>query len=49
MIWVKSGTAACRKALAAAEGRGAVESEKVSAVVAEVIARVRRDGDAAPH
>ncbi|MGE5662918.1 MAG: histidinol dehydrogenase [Deltaproteobacteria bacterium] len=47
MIWVKSGTAAYARALAAAEGRGATESEKVSAVVAEVIARVRRDGDAA--
>ena len=47
MIWVKSGTAAYARALAAAEGRGATESEKVSAVVAEVIARVRREGDAA--
>lgn len=47
MIWVKSGTAAYGRALAAAEGRGAAESEKVSAVVAEVIARVRREGDAA--
>ncbi len=47
MIWVKSGTAAYREALAAAEGRGASESEKVSAVVAGVIDRVRREGDAA--
>ncbi len=47
MIWVKSGTAAYRKALAAAEDRGTSESEKVSAVVAGVIDRVRREGDAA--
>ncbi|MGE5190784.1 MAG: histidinol dehydrogenase [Gemmatimonadota bacterium] len=47
MIWVKSGTAAYARALAAAEGRGASGSEKVSAVVAEVIGRVRREGDAA--
>ncbi len=47
MIWVKSGTAAWRKALAAAEARGASESEKVSAVVAGVIDRVRREGDTA--
>ncbi len=47
MLWVKSGTAAYRRALAAAEARGAAESEKVSAVVSGVIERVRRDGDAA--
>jgi histidinol dehydrogenase len=45
--WVKSGTAAFRKALAAAEVRGATDAAKVAPVVSEVIARVRREGDAA--
>ncbi len=47
MIWVKSGTVGYARALAAAEGRGASESEKVSALVAGVIDRVRREGDSA--
>lgn len=47
MRWVKSGTASFRKALDEARMRGRAESAKVSAVVAEVIARVRAEGDAA--
>jgi len=47
MRWWRSGTAAYREALARAESRGATDSAKVSAVVAEVIARVREEGDAA--
>jgi histidinol dehydrogenase len=43
MRWWRSGTAAYREALARAESRGATDSAKVSAVVAEVIARVRFD------
>ena len=44
MRWVKSGTAAFRKALADGERRGETESAKVEAVVAEVLARVRKEG-----
>jgi histidinol dehydrogenase len=47
MRWFRSGTAAYRGAIAAAESRGAADSAKVSAVVAEVVARVREEGDAA--
>jgi len=47
MRWFRSGTAAFRGALARAESRGVTDSAKVSAVVSEVIARVRADGDAA--
>jgi len=47
MRWVKSGTAAFRKALAETGMRGFAGSAKVSAVVAEVLARVRTEGDAA--
>ena len=45
MRWVKSGTAAFRKKLAEGERRGDTESAKVHAVVAEVLARVREEGD----
>jgi histidinol dehydrogenase len=45
--WAKSGTGAFRKALAAGEQRGATESAKVYSVVAEVLARVREEGDVA--
>jgi histidinol dehydrogenase len=44
---VKSGTAAYRKALEAARARGRTDSAKVSAVVSEVLSRVRTGGDAA--
>lgn len=47
MRWVKTGTAAFRKALAEAEVRGATDAAKVAPVVAEVIARIRKEGDAA--
>lgn len=47
MRWVTSGTAGFRKALALACARGSEDSTRVSAVVAEVIARVRAKGDAA--
>ena len=47
MLWVKSGTAAYRKALEAARSRGRTDSAKVSAVVSEVLSRVRTEGDAA--
>ncbi len=47
MRWTTSGTAAFRKALALACARGSEDSARVSAVVAEVIARVRAKGDAA--
>jgi len=43
--WVKSGTAAFRKILAEGERRGDTESAKVHSVVAEVLARVREEGD----
>jgi len=45
--WVKSGTAAFRKAMDETRMRGRTESEKVSAMVAEVLSRVRTEGDAA--
>jgi histidinol dehydrogenase len=45
--WVKSGTGAFRKALAAGEQRGATDSAKVYSVVAEVLGRVREEGDVA--
>jgi len=45
--WVKSGTGAFKKALADGERRGEADSAKVGAVVAEVLARVREEGDAA--
>ena len=47
MRWVKSGTAAFRKGLDETRMRGFAESAKVSAAVAETIARVRTEGDAA--
>ena len=47
MRWVRSGTASFRKALDEARMRGRTESAKVSAVVAEVLSRVRAEGDAA--
>ncbi len=47
MRWVNSGSAAFRKALAEGERRGETDSAKVRAVVAEVLARVRKEGDAA--
>ncbi len=47
MRWVKTGTAAFRKALAEAETRGATDAEKVAPVVVDVIARIRKEGDAA--
>ena len=47
MRWVRSGTAAFRDALSRASMRGAAESAKVSAVVSEIIGRVRESGDAA--
>jgi histidinol dehydrogenase len=47
MRWVRSGTAGYGKALARAASRGETEGAKVSAVVAEVIARVREEGDGA--
>ena len=45
MRWVKSGTAAFRKILAEGERRGDTDSAKVHSVVAEVLARVREEGD----
>lgn len=45
MRWVRSGTAAYRKAMEAAERRGEAGSENVRAVVAEVLSRVRERGD----
>jgi histidinol dehydrogenase len=45
--WVKSGTAAFRKALEETRMRGRTESAKVSTAVAEVLSRVRAEGDAA--
>jgi histidinol dehydrogenase len=45
--WVKSGTSAFRKSLDETRNRGRIESGKVSAVVAEVLSRVRTEGDAA--
>ena len=45
MRWVKSGTAAFRKSLAEAERRGDTDSAKVHSVVAEVLDRVRKEGD----
>jgi histidinol dehydrogenase len=45
--WVKSGTAPFRKSLDETRMRGRAESAKVSAVVAEVLSRVRTGGDAA--
>src|SRR3972149_628289 len=45
--WGKSGTVAVRKALRVLERRGEAESAKVRAVVTEVLARVREEGDAA--
>lgn len=47
MRWVKTGTVAFRKALAEAELRGHADAEKVASTVADVIARVRRQGDVA--
>lgn len=47
MRWVKSGTSAFRKAMDETRNRGRTESAKVSAVVAEVLSRVRAEGDAA--
>jgi len=47
MRWVTSGTPDFREALSRASLRGAAEGARVSAVVAEVLARVREDGDAA--
>jgi histidinol dehydrogenase len=47
VLWVKTGTTAFRKALSAAESRGATDAAKVAPVVAEVIARIRQEGDAA--
>jgi len=44
---VRSGTAAFRKSLAEAAGRGATGSSKVAAAVAEILSRVRKEGDAA--
>ncbi|HEY3488531.1 MAG TPA: histidinol dehydrogenase [Candidatus Deferrimicrobiaceae bacterium] len=44
---MKTGTTAFRKALAAAEIRGATDAAKVAPVVADVIARIRAEGDAA--
>jgi histidinol dehydrogenase len=45
--WVKSGTGAFRKELADGERRGETGSAKVGTVVAEVLARLREEGDAA--
>ncbi|MBI5420247.1 MAG: histidinol dehydrogenase [Deltaproteobacteria bacterium] len=47
MRWVKSETAAFRKTLAETGMRGYKDSAKVAGVVAEVLARVRKDGDGA--
>jgi len=47
MKWVRSGTTAFREALSKASKRGAAEGAKVSAVVTEIIGRVRNEGDAA--
>ncbi|MGE5753219.1 MAG: histidinol dehydrogenase, partial [Deltaproteobacteria bacterium] len=47
MRWVKSGTSAFRKTLDETRDRGRIDSAKVSAVVAEVLSRVRTEGDAA--
>jgi len=45
--WMKSGSAAFRKGLAEVRMRGSADTGKVFAVVAEVISRVRAEGDAA--
>jgi histidinol dehydrogenase len=45
--WVRTGTTGFEEALGKAEERGAVESARVSALVAEVIGRVRKEGDTA--
>ncbi len=45
MRWLKSGTAAFRKGIAEGEQRGETDSAMVHAVVAEVLARVRNEGD----
>ena len=45
MRWVRSGTAAFRKELAAAEQRGGTSSGKVREIVAEILARIRQGGD----
>ncbi|MEW6720494.1 MAG: histidinol dehydrogenase [Thermodesulfobacteriota bacterium] len=47
MRWVRSGTAGFREALSRASRRGVAEGAKVSAVVSEVIARIREGGDEA--
>jgi histidinol dehydrogenase len=47
MRWVRSGTAGFKEALSRASLRGATEGAKVSAVVSEIIARIREGGDAA--
>ena len=47
MKWVRSGTAAFREVLSRASMRGAAEGAKVSAVVSEILGRVREEGDAA--
>jgi histidinol dehydrogenase len=47
MRWARSGTAGYGKALARAVSRGGTEGAKVSAVVAEILSRVREGGDEA--
>jgi len=43
--WVRSGTAAFRKELLAAEHRGGTSSDKVREIVAEILGRIREGGD----
>ncbi len=47
MRWVRSGTAAFRREMRTAGNRGAAASEKVRETVAEVLSRVREEGDEA--
>ncbi len=47
MRWARSGTAAFRKALSETGMRGITDSSKVAAAVAEILSRVRAEGDAA--
>src|SRR5660397_66636 len=47
MRWHRSGTAGFAEALGRAEVRGSVGAEKVSAVVGEILQRIRERGDAA--
>jgi histidinol dehydrogenase len=47
MRWVRSGKSGFEEALSRASNRGSADAAKVTAAVAEIIARVRGEGDAA--